>query len=468
MFARISSADPRIAPPRSVSSTLPRMPFKRLFGRGSQEPAPPPPEDLDEPEDGGDDDEALAPEQSLDAAGIDRHWRDRAADVIPGGTSTGSKRPAALYGEDAAVGPAHFASAQGCRIVTPSGRSLIDCTMALGSVAIGYADEAVSRAVLQAVASGNVCGLASIHEVEVAERLAEVIPCAEQVRFFKSGGEAVAAAVRIARTATGRDTVVGCGYFGWQDWWSTGPGIPAGASADFVAVPFDDVAALEHAARTAGRGLAAIVLEPVIHALPSAAWCETARRLCSELGAVFILDELKTGFRLAPAGYSGYAQVEPDLAVYGKAMANGYPLAAVVGRAEVMEAASRTWISSTLAGEAVGLAAAAAVLDIHAEVDVCATLWRVGAQMRASVDAAARASALPGIRVSGLDPMWSLDFDDPVMQRRFLEEAVNAGVLFKRGAYHYPSLAHDDDEILLQVERVASTALVTVAEEAGA
>jgi glutamate-1-semialdehyde 2,1-aminomutase len=443
------------------------MPFKRLFGRGSQDPAPPPPEDQDEHEE-GDDGESIAPEEGLDADGIDQQWRDRASDVIPGGTSTGSKRPEALYGPDSAIGPTHFASAQGCRVVTPSGRALIDCTMALGSVAIGYADEAVSRAVLQAVASGNVCGLASVHEVEVAERLAELIPCAEQVRFLKSGGEAVAAAVRIARTSTGRNTVVGCGYFGWQDWWSTGPGIPSGASADFVAVPFDDVASLARAARAAGSALAAIVIEPVINALPSPEWCATARRLCTELGAVFILDELKTGFRLAPGGYSAHAQVEPDLAVYGKAMANGFPLAAVVGRADVMDAARHTWISTTLAGEGVGLAAAAAVLDIHAEVDVCESLWRIGAQMRASVEAAVQASALPGIRVTGIDPMWSIEFDDATRQRRFLEEAVLAGVLFKRGAYNYPCLAHDDDAILLEVERVASSALVAVAEEEGA
>lgn len=435
------------------------MPFKRLFGRGSDDVPPPPPD-----EDEGDAELDVAPEAALDAEGVDLDWRDRAAAVIPGGTSTGSKRPAALYGPDSKTGPAHFTSAQGCRVTTSSGQSLVDCTMALGSVAIGYGDDAISRAVLAAVSSGNVCGLASTAEVEVAERLCEVIPCAERVRFLKSGGEAVAAAVRIARTATERATVVGCGYFGWQDWWSTNAGVPSGAHADFVAVPFDDVAALERAARAAGSSLAAIILEPVIGRFPSPEWGAAARRLCDETGAVLIFDELKTGFRLAPGGYQEYAQLEPDLAVVGKAMANGFPLAAVVGHAAVMEAAERTWISSTLAGESVALAAAGAVLDIYAEMDVCASLWRVGKQMRESVAAAVEASGVDGVQVTGIDPMWALEFADAVRQQRFLERAAATGVLFKRGAYNYAAVAHDDDEILLEIERVASTALVEVLE----
>jgi glutamate-1-semialdehyde 2,1-aminomutase len=174
---------------------------------------------------------------------------------------------------------------------------------------------------------------------------------------------------------------------------------------------------------------------------------------------------MKTGFRLAPGGYQSFAGIDPDVAVFGKAMGNGFPIAAVVGRAAIMEAAEQTWISVTLAGEAVGLAAAAAVLDVHAEVDVCETLWRVGKQMRESVAAAVAASGVPGVRVTGIDPMWSLEFDDERRQRRFLERAVMHGVLFKRGAYNYPAMAHDDDELLMEIERVASTALVEVMED---
>lgn len=439
------------------------MPFKRLFGlKNGREPKPEP---VEADDDSGDGQEVLSPEEALDADGIDLDWRQRAADVIPGGSSTGSKRPAALYGPDSDRGPAHFVSAQGCRVTTPSGRSLVDCTMALGAVAIGYADEAVGRAVLTAVANGNVCGLASTMEVEVAERLCDVIPCAEMVRFLKSGADAVSASVRIARAATGRNRVVGCGYFGWHDWWSTGPGIPAGAHADYVAVAFDDIPALESAARSAGRDLAAIILEPVIDHLPSPEWCLAARRICDELGAVLIFDELKTGFRLAPGGYQEYAKIEPDLATFGKAMANGFPIAAVVGRAAIMEALESTWVSSTLAGESVGLAAAGAVLDIYEEVNVCETLWRVGAAIQAGVAGAVEASGIAGVHLTGIGPMWTLAFDDALVQRVFLERAVIGGVLFKRGAYNYASVAHDDDEIILQIERVASTALVELQED---
>lgn len=444
------------------------MSFKRFFGRGNgDQPASPSP-DADEGGHDGDeanDDEQVAPESALDADGIDHDWRSRAGDVVPGGTSTGSKRPAALYGPDSDAGPGHFVSAQGCRVTTPSGRSLLDCTMALGAVAIGYADEAVSRAVLTAVANGNVCGLPSTLEVEIAERLCDVIPCAEQVRFLKSGADGVSAAVRVARVVTGRHAVIGCGYFGWHDWWNTGPGIPPGAHGDFTAVPFDDVEALEAAVRRAGDTLAAVVIEPVINRLPSPEWVAAARRLCDECGAVLVLDELKTGFRLAPGGYQEYAGVTPDLAVFGKAMANGFPLSAVVGRAAIMEGFEQTWVSGTLAGETVGLAAAGAVLDIYEEIPVCDGLWSVGAQLRKAVEDAVAASGAPGVRVSGLDVMWSLDFDDAVFQRRFLERAALAGVLFKRGAYNYPSLAHDDDKVILEVERTASSVLVELLEE---
>ena len=450
------------------------MPFGRLF-RGKSEPARRPESESEAVVD--DQEVETAPEDvsaegdvppEWDATGedIERSWRARALGVIPGGTSTGSKRTEALYGEGNESGPSHFVRAAGCRLTTPSEVTLIDCTMALGSVAIGYGDERIVRAAITAAANGNVAGLPHTAEVELAERLCDLIPCAEQVRFVKSGADALSAAVRIARTATGRGHVVGCGYFGWHDWSATSAGIPEGVRANFTAVPFDDVAALESACRAAGKDLAAVVLEPVIERLPSTEWIAAARRLCDESGAVLVFDELKTGFRLSRGGFQELSDVKPDLAAFGKALANGFPLAAVVGRTDVMEAATRTWISSTLAGEAMAIAAALAVVEIYeGEEDVCASLGRAGAGMRTAVEAAVKASGIAGVTVSGLDPMWQIRFDDPATERRFLEEAVREGVLFKRGAYNYASLAHDDEETIVEIERAASFALVTVVQE---
>ena len=391
-------------------------------------------------------------------------WRPRAAAIIPGGASTGSKRPEALFGDGGGELPTHFVRANGCRIQTAEGRELIDCTMALGAVALGYADDVVTQAVIEAVANGNVCGLSPALEIEVAERLAELVPCGEQVRFLKTGAEGVAAAVRIARAHTGRAVVIACGYFGWLDWSSDAGGVPESVRGDIVRVPFDDVDALESAAKALGQRLAAIVLEPVIERLPSIEWIAEARRACDESGAVLIFDEVKTGFRLKPGGYQELAEITPDIGVFGKALANGYPLSAVVGRESVMRAAADTWISSTLASETVGLAAARAVLDWHARAEVCESLGEIGGEMRSAVDRAIAASRIQGVRTDGLDQMWMIRFDSPARESRFLELAVEAGVLFKRGAYDFPCLAHDE-EAIAEIESAASSALVRLREE---
>jgi len=349
-------------------------------------------------------------------------------------------------------------------VTTTRGAELVDCTMALGAVALGYAHEGVTHAVTEAVKQGNVAGLSHVLEVEVAERLCEVIPCAEQVRFMKSGAEGVAAAVRIARASTGRSVVIGAGYFGWLDWWSTAAGVPAGAHEDFRPVPFDDPDALADATGAAGNRLAAIIIEPVIERLPSSEWLAEARRACDSLGAVLILDEMKTGFRLRTGGYQEYAGVDADLAVFGKAMANGFPLSAVVGRERVMRAARGTWISSTLAGEASALAAARAVLDEHARTNVCAALWERGEAIQRAVGRAIDASRAPRVHLRGIPPMWLLDAGDDRRLSRFVARALDHGVLFKRGAYNFASVAHDAPAIA-QIEAAARHALSRLDEE---
>lgn len=393
----------------------------------------------------------------------DAGWRARAERAVAAAASTGSKRPRALYGPDApADAPLHFVRAQGCRVVTPAGRTFVDCTMALGAVALGYADPEVTAAVRAAAAAGHVAGLTHVSEPALAERLTDVVPCAERVLFLKSGAEAVAAAVRLARAVTGRDVVVGSGYFGWLDWCSHGPGVPLRASADFRQIPWGDAAALERAAGEAGEALAAVVLEPVVERAPPAGYLARARAVADRLGAVLVFDEVKTGFRVHAGGWQAVGGVVPDVATFGKALANGYPLAAVVGRAAVMDAARRTWVSSTLASEATGLAAAHAVLDRHAREDVCGAIARTGARLRAALGGALAASGAADVCVGGLDPMFFLRFGDhagtsgEARETAFLTAARGAGVLLKRGAYDYAALAHDDAAVALVGEAAAA------------
>ena len=435
------------------------MVFSKLFGKSQPSAAAPPPESRDE-----DVQPDAADDLAAEAVDIPPEpLATRAGRTIPGGASTGSKRAATLYGDVRAELPTHFTRAVGCHVQTLDGDMLVDCTMALGSVALGYAEPQLTRAVIEVIANGSVSGLSPALEVEVAERFCGLVPCAERVQFLKTGAEAVSAAVRIARAYTGRDLVIGCGYFGWHDWSGDASGIPSSTRALYRSVPFDDVPALEKAVADAGSQLAAIVLEPVIERLPSTEWVSRARSLATEKGAVLVFDEVKTGFRIATGGYQQYADIVPDLAAFGKAMANGFPLSAVCGNAALMEAAQKTWISSTLASEAAALAAAGAVLAWHERADICASLWSTGKEMRQVVADAIAASGMSGVGVEGIDPMWFLRFDDAAVERAFVAAAVRNGVLFKRGAYNFAAVAHDEDAIR-EIESGASAAFVELRE----
>jgi glutamate-1-semialdehyde aminotransferase len=240
--------------------------------------------------------------------------------------------------------------------------------------------------------------------------------------------------------------------------------VPAGVRADVRRVPFDDIAALERAVSETGDRLAAVVIEPVVERLPSTEWIARARALCDTTGAALIFDEIKTGFRLRPGGYQELSGVTPDLAAFGKALANGYPLALVGGRRDLMQAARETWISSTLASESTALAAAWAVLDWHEQAEICEALASTGHDLRAGVEAAIEASGIDGVTVDGIDPMWLLRFDDAARETRFLELAAGEGVLFKRGAYNYASIAHDE-ETIREIEAAASAAFVALRDE---
>lgn len=411
----------------------------------------------------------MSRDEQLDESGDDDawsgEWRIRAEDAIPGGSSTGSKRAAALYGSESHDSrlPTHYERANGCALFTTEGARLIDCSMALGAVAIGYADPSVTRAVQAAAASGNVSGLPHHLEVDVAERLVDVIPCAEQVRFLRTGAEANAAAIRIARAYTQRTHVIACGYFGWLDWSSDAVGVPESHKSEISWVPFNNAEFLAKAFQLRGNGVAALIIEPLVEELATEEWLQSARNLCSQYGAILIFDEVKTAFRMRTGGVQDLYDITPDLTTLGKALANGYPLSAVVGRAEVMQAAAQSWISSTAAAESTGLAAALAVLDWHDRVDVCTRLEEIGQAMQQSMRKALESVPSLKIQVAGVPQMFRLVAENPTDLDSLVAHGTRHGVLLKRGAYQFASLAHDDESIAAIGNGVAAAARDIVA-----
>jgi glutamate-1-semialdehyde 2,1-aminomutase len=365
--------------------------------------------------------------------------------AVAGFTSTGSKRPEALFGGEAPGVPRAMVRSQGCRVWDVEGRQYLDLIMALGAVALGYAEPVVTEAAVAAVRDGVVGPLPPALEEEVASELRRLIPWAERLRFLKTGAEAMAGAVRLARTVTGREGVLGCGYHGWLDWCQADTrGVPAGTRALYAELPFNDPERTCELIRRAGDTLAAVVFEPVILAAPDPAWLAVLREETTRVGAMLIADEIKTVGRLAMGGGCERWGVRPDLVVIGKAIANGFPLAAVGGRADVMAAVSRTWISSTVATEWVSLAAARATLEVMAARQVPEHLGRVGTRLLAGLHALAERH--PGVvrGVAGLPEMCCFQFHDEAAGAALAVEAARRGLLFKRGAYNYVSLAHDE------------------------
>jgi glutamate-1-semialdehyde 2,1-aminomutase len=369
---------------------------------------------------------------------------------VPGFTSTGSKRPEALFGAGAPVGlPVRLLRARGATVWDAGGREYLDFIMALGAVALGYGHPEVNRAATVAIEAGVVGPLAPAAEEELADRLARLMPWMERTRFLKTGAEAVAAAVRLARAATGRELVLRSGYHGWLDWCQppATAGVPAAIAGLSAELPFNDAECARDMIRRLGDRLAAVVIEPVIETEPSPAWLATLREETARAGALLVLDEIKTGFRVAPGGAVERYRIAADLVVLGKALANGFPLAAVGGRREVMEQARHTWISSTLATEMVALAAALATIQIVARDRVPDRLETLGVRLLGGLrELAARH---PGLvrQAAGVPTMCFLRFADEAAGALVARAAAERGLLWKRTAYNFVSLAHDEGAV---------------------
>jgi glutamate-1-semialdehyde 2,1-aminomutase len=371
---------------------------------------------------------------------------------VAGITSTGSKRPDALFGADYDGPPLRMVRSAGNRVWDEAGTEYLDFVMALGAVALGYAHPRVNQAVFEAVERGAIGPLPPVEEAALAEALGRLIPGLEEVRFLKTGAEAVAAAVRLARVHTGRDRVLGCGYHGWLDWCSRSGGVPGATQSLYGELPFNDIEQCSTMIRRAGDGLACVVIEPVVDAAPSLDWLEALREETRKSGALLVFDEIKTAFRVGLGGAAGRWGGEPDLVVLGKALANGFPLAAVGGSAVVMSGVARTWISSTMATDFVALAAARATLEVAVAEDLPGALAGRGGTLLAGLDRLAQRFPLLTTGVRGIPEMCYLEWATEELSGRVARECARRGLLFKRNAYNFVSLAHTGADIAVGLD----------------
>jgi glutamate-1-semialdehyde aminotransferase len=379
-------------------------------------------------------------------------WLTRARQVIPGASQTLSKGPE-MFVEGAY--PVFLERGSGCRVWDVDGNEYVDYILGLASITLGYAYPAVTEAVARQLERGSIFSLPHPLEVEVAERLARVIPCAQMARFLKTGSEANAAAVRVARAATGREVIAYCGYHGWHSWYAVTTPRSKGIPKDFsrLVVPFDynDLGSLDRALDEHHGRVAAVIMEPVLLDAPAAGFLAGVKAAAHRHGALVIFDEIVSGFRWAVGGGQQYFGVVPDLAVFGKGMANGLPLAAVVGRAELMNEFEEVFVSSTFGGDTLALAACRATLDEYARAPVIEHLWRMGRRFQDGFTALAGRLGVPA-RIVGypVHPKIVIDHRAPETQRLlmslFLQETAKHGVIFHFAGFNI-SFSHAETDI---------------------
>jgi len=384
----------------------------------------------------------------------------RARRVVPGASQTLSKGPG-MFVEGAY--PVFLQRGRGCRVWDVDGNEYVDYVMGLASVTLGYSYPPIDQAVARQLERGSIFSLPAPAEVEVSERLTRIIPCAEMARFLKTGSEANSAVVRVARAATGRDVIVFCGYSGWHDWYAvTTPrskGIPKDFARYVVPFTYNDLSSLEAALEEHRGSVAAVLMEPVLLEAPRPGFLAGVKDMAHRHGALLIFDEIVSGFRWAAGGAQEYFGVVPDLAVFGKGMANGLPLAAVVGRRELMREFEEIFVSSTFGGDTLALAACLATLDEYERRPVVAHQWQMGRRFQEGIAATAGRLGLP-VRCIGypVHPKIVVDHEKPESQRLlmslFLQETARLGAIFHFAGFNM-SFSHseaDVDETLLACE----------------
>jgi len=395
---------------------------------------------------------------------------ERALESIPLGAQTFSKSTTQF---PRGVSP-HFVSyASGATLTDVDGNEYLDFVNALAAVLIGYGDPEINAAVREQLEKGVTFTLSHELELEVAERLVRLIPCAERVRFGKNGSDVNSAAIRLARAYTERERVAVCGYHGWQDWYigttTRDLGVPAAVKALSHSFHYNDVDSLAALLEEFPGEFAAVILEPLGAQMPAPGFLEAVAEITRHAGALLIFDEIVTGFRVNLGGAQTITGVTPDLATLGKGMANGLPLSAIVGRAKYMALMEDIFFSTTFGGETLSLAAARAVLDKLERDGVPQQLNRLGEKLRRGLeDAIQSADAGTVFSVSG-HPSWSFlnvlgttRSSQSEIKTLLLQELFSRGILSL--GTHNLSAAHSEEDI----ERLLETYREIIPSLAGA
>ena len=394
-------------------------------------------------------------------------WR-KAKQIIPGGTQLLSKRPEMFLPEQ---WPAYVKKAKGVEVTDMDGNTYIDMSiMAVGACILGYADEDVNKAVKKVIDEGSIATLNSPEEVELAELLLNLHPWADMVRYARTSGEANSIAVRIARGYTKKDTIAFCGYHGWSDWYLASnladnknldghllPGLnPLGVPRGLIktAIPFryNHVEELEQIVQAEDIGT--IIMEPVRHTEPEDNFLQKVRKIADEIGAVLIFDEVSAAWRMHLGGAHLMYGVNPDVAVFGKAMSNGFPMAAVIGKKEIMNVAQESFISSTYWTERVGPAATLAAIQKMREKNVPSHIFKIGELIAQGWQELAKKHSLD-VTLKGPNALITFAFNYENAQEvktLFTQEMLKRGFLASQTVY--VSYAHGEEHVRAYMEKV--------------
>lgn len=381
-------------------------------------------------------------------------WR-RAKRVIPGGNMLLSKRPELYLPER---WPTYFHSAEGCSVTDLDGNKYTDMSlMGVGTNLLGYNHPEVNAAVQNAICLGNMSSLNCPEEVALAEKLVEIHPWADMARFARTGGEANAVAIRIARAATGRDAIAVCGYHGWHDWYLatnlsnqdnlsehfleglSPTGVPKALNDTVQPFSYNNIDQLEQIA--SNYDLAAVKMEVQRSHKPNPDFLESVRRLCDRRGIVLIFDECTSGFRETYGGLHKKYGVDPDLSIFGKALGNGYAITAIIGRENIMDAAQSTFISSTFWTERIGPVAALACLDVMQREETWKTVTNTGTSIQKAWKEIAKRNKIR-LTYFGIPALAGFAFDDyPLAFKTYIsQEMLKKG--FLASTIVYASTAH--------------------------